>query len=129
MPRTIEVDLSLERSVGPAPFPNEGVYWFLWPLFDHLASSHGKKIDLYGEVEFRTGELALIDRLIADGRKLCAAMPPSWDQAIGALSRPAPTRRIAVRVRQSEVLEWLSAIEQTVANARETTAAVRFCGD
>ena len=129
MGSTIDVDLSLETRAGPASLPNEGVFWFLLPLFDDLANSHGKRIDLYGDVEFRLSELALIDRLIQSARSRCAEMPNSWNQSVGRHTMPKPEQKLRVRVSKDDVVSWLSAIARVVVEARDARVGVRFVGD
>ena len=118
---------------GPDPPPmtleDEAHYWFLWPLIDALRASHGKYVDLYGDVDFRSSEIPLLEKLIADARESLSSQPEEWQQSCGTTQGPGRSREVLKVVRRVDVVEWLDRLSALAATAREGGGTIQFFGD
>ncbi|MCR9098145.1 MAG: hypothetical protein NXI30_28325 [bacterium] len=120
-------DADQERS--SMSLENEAHYWFLWPLIDALRASHGKYVDLYGDVAFRSSELPLLEKLISDCKARLASSPPEWQQHCG-VSLAGSTKTIHSQlVRRGDLELWLEKLASLVELAREVGSGVEFSGD
>ncbi len=134
MEMTIDIQAFLPpraKRSDPAPMTlaDEAHYWFLWPLIDALRASHGKYVDLYGDVDFRSSEIPLLEKLIADARESLSSQPEKWQQACGATQGHGPSREVLKTVRRIDVVEWLNRLSALAAATREGGGTIQFLGD
>jgi hypothetical protein len=130
----LDVELHLPRGAPDPlreslPLENEGVYWFLYPLFEGLRKSHGKFIDIYGEVSFRGDAISLLSGLIDKARSVTALQPAKWPQVWGVQIHPPPRQVRTVSVSRSEVDKWLAEVFRLSTRASEYNGTLLFIGD
>lgn len=109
-----------EPSLG---LEDDGYYWFLNPLFGQLAGETGQYIDLYGYAAFAGPDLAALDRMLSEARRLVEAQPESWPVQTAV----APV--LHKPVLRDEFLRLLSTWECAALQARELGRAVICFGD
>lgn len=120
-----------DNGIRPAPraiLDNDGYYWFLHPLMDRLRLSHGRYIDLYGDVEFRVGELSLLYNLLDEAETMVRARPERWQVHMGTVVLPT-TRELYADVEQGAFLRLIAQLRDIVAAAEDAGAGVLFLGD
>jgi hypothetical protein len=116
------------RASPQASFLSDGYYWFLYPLIDRLRKSHGKYIDLYGETEFRLGELAPLRRFLDDAEALIKPQPTRWRVHIGTQTEPTK-RELHAAVERVEFEALIAQLRGIVAEAEASRSSVLFIGD
>ena len=132
----MSLDIGIGDGSSPQPLASEptcqindeGLYWFLHPLFERLRAATGQYIDLYGGASFAGYSLIALQRMLADARTLVQAQPVSWQVHVG--TQTAPVHREVYRpVECGALLSFITAWERIVARAEELGKPVVCFGD
>jgi hypothetical protein len=107
---------------------NDGVYWFLHPLFERLRVETGQYIDLYGDASFAGDGLPALKRMLAEARSLAESQPECWQVNVGTQVSPV-SRELYEPVRREVLLALLAQWAEVVRRAEELECPVVCCGD
>ncbi len=112
---------------------DDGYYWFLYPLFERLASETGQMVDLYDGATFAGPSLVAFRRVVADARRLIAPMPEQWDvqtgMDIGSYAQPIPPTPVYATVRKDRFLGLLRRLDELLDEAVRLGGRVVCLGD
>lgn len=106
-------------------FDPEAYYWFLYPLIEEFASTHGKCIDLYDGAEFRPDELPSIHDLLDRAVALVSSQPVTFDVHVGTISE----RKLYSTVEREAFLAFLEQVRSAVSRCERSGKPLLFYGD
>lgn len=111
-----------------ASFEPEAYYWFMYPMFEELAASHGKCIDLYDGCEFQSDEIALVEELISKAEELGRRQPDRFRVHVGTVCEPQE-RELYEEIDRDSYLEFLATLQSAAKRCLETGNSLHFYGD
>ena len=131
----MSLDIGIGNGISLIPVSGEpsfrlegGIYWFLHPLLERLATETGQYIDLYGDASFTDAALVELKRMLAEARDLAAAQPHSWLWFVGLQTAPV-RKELFKTVERAEVFATLDCWDKVVRRAEELGQPVVCFGD
>lgn len=111
-----------------ASFEPEAYYWFMYPMFEELATSHGKSIDLYDGCEFHPDELKLIEELVSKAEEFGRLQPDRFRVHVGTVCEPRE-RKLYEEINRDAYLEFLATLRSAAQRCLDTGKSLHFYGD
>jgi hypothetical protein len=118
-----EPDSSLEASFDP-----EAWYWFLRPLFEGFAETHGTLIDPWDGAAFEPDELPAVAELFDYALALVRTKPERFDVHVGTLLTDPPRKQF-VAVEREPFLAFLATVRGVVDRCAAAGKPMLFHGD
>jgi hypothetical protein len=130
------LDIGVGDGSSPFPIPgapaillqDDGIYWFLHPLFERLRTETGQYIDLYGDAAFEGQNLSALERILVEARRLVACQPEAWEVHVGAQMSPVHCELFKPVQRQA-MLDLLDQWEAVIQFASQQRRPVVCFGD